>query len=68
MFFFNLCIDFTQVSNKLLFLIVFPKHVWHFFLQRTDDVGMDLDQENAILKKNYTSKDYYLVMHDKLHK
>lgn len=45
MFFFNLCIDFTQVSDELLFLILFPKHVWHFFLQSTDDVGMDLDRE-----------------------
>ncbi len=49
MFFFKPCINVTQVSNELLFLILLPKNIWHFFLQSTDDVGMNLEVEKTVL-------------------
>lgn len=42
MLFLDLGVNFAQVGNEFLLLVLFPKHVWHLFLESTDDVGMDL--------------------------
>lgn len=55
MFSFNAFVDVSQTSNQFFFLVLLPKHRGHLFLQRTDNVGMDLhtetyEQVNSISK------------------
>lgn len=38
----NPTVDLSQAVDQFLLFVLFPKYSGHFFLQRTDDVGMDL--------------------------
>lgn len=54
MFLLDLLIDCTQVGNEFFLLGVFPKYTGHFFLERGDDVSVNLEEETSV-KLHFTT-------------